>query len=309
MRTTMIRSSILTLGLVALAACGDATGSTRGTVSILLKDAPGDVKKAVVTIDQIYLQPGTDEGASRIVLRSTPVTGDLLTLRNDVATLVADAVVPPGTYGQLRFVISGGCLAVEDTDGSTKVFSSSTSYAGIAGCTADGGTTGGTLQMPSFAQTGIKVTLPDGGVTIGDDARILLVDFDVSRSFGKEAGNSGKWVMTPSLKATDFNTTGSARITITATTATALALGAMNSLKVTLTDSDGAITTLTGGDLTTTATTAEVTFRYLTPGTFGLTVTADGKTLTTTGPSSITVTSGGLATAAFDLTGVTTPTP
>jgi hypothetical protein len=306
MRSTMIRSSILSLGLVALAACGDATGSTRGTVSILLKDAPGDVKKAVVTIDQIYLQPGTDEGASRIVLRSTPVTGDLLTLRNDVATLVADAVVPPGTYGQLRFVISGGCLEVEGTGGTATVFST-TSYPQIGQCSAGGSTVSGTLQMPSFAQTGIKVTLPDGGVTIGNEAKILLVDFDVSRSFGKEAGTSGKWVMTPSLKATDFNATGAAKVTITATPVAALALGAMNSLKVTLTDSDGAITTLTGTDLTSSSTTAEVTFRYLRPGTYSLTVTADGKTLTLSGPSSVTVTSGGLATAALDLTGVTTP--
>lgn len=310
MRTmTMIRSSILAAGLAVLAACGDATGSNRGTVSILLKDAPGDVKKAVVTIDQIYLQPGTDSGASRVVLMSTPETGDLLTLRNDVAILVADAVVPPGTYGQLRFVISGGCLAVEDTNGSTKVFSSSSSYVGLTECTAGGATTGGTLQMPSFAQTGIKVTLPDGGVTIGDDAKILLVDFDVSRSFGKEAGNSGKWVMSPSLKATDFNATGSAKVTITATPVAIAALGQLNTLKVTLTNSDGVATTLTGTDLTVGTTTAEVTFRYLTPGTYGVTVTADGKTLTLSGPSSVTVTSGGLATAAFNLTGVATATP
>ena len=305
--TTSIRSALLTLGLAALGACGDATGSSRGAVTILLKDAPGDVKKAVVTIDQIYLQPGTDSGASRVVLRSAPVTGDLLQLRNDIAALVEDAIVPPGTYGQLRFVISGGCLAAEDTNGSTKIFSSSASYAGLALCTADGGTTGGTLQMPSFAQTGIKVTLPDGGVTVGTEAKILLVDFDVSRSFGKEAGNSGRWVMSPSLKATDFNATGSAKVTITATPAAALLLGGMEKLKVTLTASDGAVTTLTGTDLIVNPTTAEVTFRYLTAGRFTLAVTADEKTLTVSGPSSVTVTSGGLATVALDLTNVTSP--
>jgi len=59
MRTPLsIRSALLVAGLTALGACGDATGSSRGTVTLLLKDAPGDVKKAVVTIDQIYLQPG-----------------------------------------------------------------------------------------------------------------------------------------------------------------------------------------------------------------------------------------------------------
>ncbi|MEN9791348.1 MAG: hypothetical protein RLZZ63_1006 [Gemmatimonadota bacterium] len=308
MRTSpLIRSALLVAGIAALGACGDATGSSRGTVTILLKDAPGDVRKAVVTIDQIYLQPGSDSGASRVVLRSTPVTGDLLELRNDIAALVEGAIVPPGTYGQLRFVISGGCLAVEDTDGSTKIFSSTSSYAGLALCTANGGTTGGTLQMPSFAQTGIKVTLPDGGVTIGDDAKILLVDFDVSRSFGKEAGNSGRWVMSPSLKASDFNATGSAKVTISATPAAALLLGGMDKLKVTLTGSDGATTTLTGTDLIVNPTTAEVTFRYLRAGTFTLGVTADGKTLTVSGPTSVTVTSGGLATVALEISNVATP--
>lgn len=302
-----IRTALLVVGLFALGACGDSTGSSRGTVTILLKDAPGEVKKAVVTIDQIYLQPGTDEGASRVVLRSTPVTGNLLELRNNITDLVDDQIVPPGTYGQLRFVISGGCLAVEDTDGSTKIFSSTSSYSGLGLCTADGGTTGGTLQMPSFAQTGIKVTLPEGGVTVGDNATILLVDFDVSRSFGKEAGNSGRWVMTPSLKASDFNLTGSAKVTVAANSAAAPALGDLRNLKVTLKDSLEAVTTLTGPDLTINGTTAEVTFRFLRPGTYTLTLTADGKTLTVSGPTSITVTSGGLATAALELSNVTTP--
>lgn len=303
---TAIRSSLLLAGIVALTACGDSTGASRGSVSILLKDAPGDVRKAVVTIDEIYLQPGTDDGASRVVLRSTPVTGDLLELRNDIAALVDGAIVPPGTYGQLRFVISGGCLEVEGADGGTTIFSSSTTYGGLTQCKADGAAVGGVLQMPSFAQTGIKVTLPEGGVTVADEATVLLVDFDVSRSFGKEAGNSGRWVMTPSLKASNFLTSGSARVTVTATTAAAIALGSMANVEITLTSGSGGVTTLTGTDLLTTASTAEVTFRYLEAGTYTLAVTAQGKNLTLTGPSSVTVSSGGLATAAFTINDVTT---
>jgi len=161
--------------------------------------------------------------------------------------------------------------------------------------------------MPSFAQTGLKVTLPNGGVTVGTESKILLVDFDVSRSFGKEAGNSGRWVMTPSLKASDFTATGSAKVTVTATPAAALLLAGMDKLKIALTDSDGAVTTLTGTALSTTTTTADVTFRYLRAGTYGLAVTVEGKTLTLSGPSSVTVTSAGLATVAIDLTNVTTP--
>ena len=81
----------------------------------------------------------------------------------------------------------------------------------------------------------------------------------------------------------------------------------MDKLKVTLTGSDGATTTLTGTDLIVNPTTAEVTFRYLRAGTFTLGVTADGKTLTVSGPTSVTVTSGGLATVALEISNVATP--
>ena len=100
------------LALTAVAACSDGSGSGNGRVSILLTDAPGDVRKAVVTIDRIYLQAGDGEGEDgRIVLREDDVTTDLLTLADSTAELVRDAVVPGGSYNQLRFVITGGCAA------------------------------------------------------------------------------------------------------------------------------------------------------------------------------------------------------
>ena len=40
------------------------------------------------------------------------MTTDLLTLANDVATLVDGAVIPAGPYSQLRFVITGGYVDV-----------------------------------------------------------------------------------------------------------------------------------------------------------------------------------------------------
>jgi ABC-type glycerol-3-phosphate transport system substrate-binding protein len=54
--------------VVALAGCsGDSSGPGDGTaqVTLLLTDAPGDIKTAMVTIDEIYLQGG-DGG--RVVL-------------------------------------------------------------------------------------------------------------------------------------------------------------------------------------------------------------------------------------------------
>ena len=188
---------------LAIVGCSDGSGpdAGAGTLSILLTDAPGDILAAVVTIEEIYLQG--DDG--RIVLNSTPTTTDLLTLANSTQTLVQDAIVPAGTYGQLRFVISGGFLEVENGNGGTDIYASSPTYAGLPA----GSQVTGQLQMPSFAQSGLKVTLPGNMLTITTEQVILLVDFDVSQSFGKVSGQSDRWTMHPVVRATDITTSGS----------------------------------------------------------------------------------------------------
>ena len=198
--------------LFAGAGCADSptAGATNGRITVLLKDAPGDVKTAVVTIAQVYLQPGEGENDARVVLSDAPVTTDLLKLADFTETLVKDLTIPAGTYAQLRFVITGGYIEVENADGSTSIFASSPTYAGLP----SGAKVGGTLQMPSFAQSGLKVKLPEGGVEIDGVQKVVVVDFDVSQSFGKEAGNSGKWVMKPSIKATTFGSVGSLKVTL-----------------------------------------------------------------------------------------------
>ena len=195
------------------AACSDSTGNAaNGKITVLLTDAPGDVKSAVVTISQIYLQgnPDGDDASSRVILRDTPITTDLLTLANSTAELVKDMTVPAGTYGQLRFVVTGGYVEVENVGGTTSIFASSPDYAGLPA----GATVAGSLQMPSYASSGLKVKLPDGHVTLGTEQTVVLVDFDVSQSFGKEAGGSSKWVMTPVVTATELAFSGSLKVTL-----------------------------------------------------------------------------------------------
>lgn len=188
--------------LAAGASCDSPTALQSGKLSLLLTDAPGDVLKAVVTIDQIYLQTSEDSAnpSGRIILRDADVTTDLLTLVDSTQSLIADVVIPAGSYSQLRFVISGAYLEVEgDVAGTTTIFSSSPTYAGLP----SGAVVGGELQMPSFAQSGLKVQLPGDALVIGDDASVtLVVDFDVAQSFGKAAGGSNRWVMSPVLKGT-----------------------------------------------------------------------------------------------------------
>ncbi len=181
--------------LAAVAACSDGSGPGGYRVSVLLTDAPGDVLEAVVTIEQIYLQGGDGEGeeGGRVNLLEAPVTVDLLTLADEWMTLVDGAEIPDGQYGQLRFVISGAYLRVEEAEGD-RIFATSADYDGLP----EGAEVGGSLHTPSLGQSGLKVSFT-GGLTI-DAETTLLVDFDVADSFGKEAGQSGKWVMHPSLK-------------------------------------------------------------------------------------------------------------
>lgn len=182
--------------MCGLAACQDTAGNDSTRLTIQLTDAPGDVIAAQVTISEIYLQGDDSDPANpagRVNLLSTPVSTDLLTLANDVATLV-DMDVPSGTYAQLRFVIDGAYLRVDDGNGGEVVYSTP-DYA-EAPAQVDG-----ELKCPSCSQSGLKVTMPGGLVLDGSPASVV-VDFSVADSFGHEAGQSGKWVMHPSLKGT-----------------------------------------------------------------------------------------------------------
>lgn len=201
--------------VLPLGACDSGTDlGEPGKLTLLLTDAPGDFQKAVVTISRVEMV-GSGGESDVLVLRDTPVTTDLLTLANDVETLVQDATVPAGTYSQIRFVIPGACIVVEQEDGSGKVFASS----GYTEC----GAADGALQLPSFAQSGIKVNLPGGSITVSGEQKVLLLDFDVSESFGQQAGMSGQWVMTPVINATDFGLTSSIAFTVVVPTSVDLA--------------------------------------------------------------------------------------
>jgi len=211
----MLRGSSRLLSLLlpfALLACEDSPsvtgpdepgnqggfGTGRG-FTLLLTDAPGDFLAAVVTIEDIRLQ-GSGQAIS---LLDEPFTGDLLELRNEVATLVQEKELPAGGYSQLRAIISGGYIEVETETGS-RIYASSPDYEGLP---ADADVYG-TLHMPSMGQSGLKINLPGGQVVIGEGETIVMLDFDVEESFGHEAGKSGKWVMHPMIKASNVTIGG-----------------------------------------------------------------------------------------------------
>ena len=207
-----IRLTVLLLAfVVAFTGCDNADIGT-ATLRVVLTDAPGDLLSAVVTVDQVYLQSENgddDPEGSRIILRDDPVTVDLLTLQNEVLDLVDGESVPAGRYHQLRLVISGGYIEVEDDDGGSTIYASSDDYAAEQGVVAEG-----QLQMPSYASSGLKITLPNELAEIEGDQNIVLLDFDVTESYGRQAGNSGMWVMHPVVHASDLAFTGGVSVSL-----------------------------------------------------------------------------------------------
>lgn len=293
-------SSVL---LLLLAACGSS--SDRSTVTLKLTDAAATgIQAAVVTITEISLQ-GT---GGKTVLSSAKTTTNLLTLANDTATLVENVDVAVGTYTELRFVITGGYVKVVEA-GVTKVYASSADYEGLPAST----TVDGNLQMPSLAQSGLKVTMADGSLTVGTEAKILLVDFDVAQSFGHVAGNSGQWVLHPVIKGADFSLSGTVNASLKLDTNVTLPLVAgaqvtLGQFSATLTNSDGSPKTIALADLGSGS--FGVSFKYLLPGSYTLDFVGPDLVSFTTAPArpaAVTVTSGQATAAAFKVTAASTP--
>lgn len=309
----------------------------------------GDIMAAVVTIDEIYLQGGgngngndnnsnngnnssgnntsedttdneleaTDDSApqgngSRVILRSQPVTTDLLTLSDNVAELVDGVAVTSARYGQLRMVISGGYIAVDNGDGSSAVYATSSDYPGLP----DGLSVDGELHMPSYDTSGLKVTLPQDQLDIEGEQQIILVSFDVTETFGREAGNSGRWVMDPSVKADNIEFTGT--VTVVAQLDESQAEGEMAlpvdeagevvGVYVGLTDAEGMqrlapLVQAEGGQYV-------ATFNFVNPndGPFGVELVTDGVLTLDVAqelPMSVTLASGQSADVPLTITGVT----
>lgn len=201
------RLAVLGLALLIPAAACDTADPAFGSVSVYLTDAPGDVTAAWVTITDIYLQGSGGEGdppGGRVyLLEDAEETHDLLSLQNALTELVGNVVVPTGTYGQARVVVSHGCIEVDGE----RVYSSSPDY-------TECGEPTGVLHMPSLTNTGIKVLMHGFQVTGGDQA--LLLDFNVAQTFGHEAGQSNRWVMNPVIHGAEIHLTAAIVVTLSA---------------------------------------------------------------------------------------------
>ena len=199
-------AALALLLVLPVAACDEGTDTQFGTIDLQLTDATShEVVEAWVTFTDIYLQGESgdvDPPESRVyLLEDGSETHELTALSNRVADLVVGQEVPTGSYGQLRVVISEACIV---TSGGS-VYSSTSSFDRC-------GAADGTLQTPSFEETGAKVLL--NGLQVEGGQEVLLLDFDVSQSFGMEAGMADLWVMTPVIRGAEIGLTAGIDVTL-----------------------------------------------------------------------------------------------
>lgn len=300
------RLALPLLAALAMAACDGGTGgSGDARVSIRLTDAPGDLQEAWVKIDRIYLMGGAADSAQggRTELLTTP-TGwvDLLTLSGGrTAELVNGAVVPAGRYSEMRLVVCEAYIVADNGD----VYATRDAVL-PAGVTADG-----QLQVPSGCSSGFKIKFKgDEPVELESESTIMTVDFDVSQSFGHQAGNSGRWVMHPVLHATAVGFAGG--IGGAVTLAQGVALPTCGGAPVAVTAFVPQATA--GAETFTSAVAADGRYRItVAPGTYTMGYApalsfANGDSLMVTAAPSVptaTVASGGVATVDYSITAAT----
>jgi hypothetical protein len=291
------RAAVL-LAAIALPALAcsddDNTGPENGTtqLTVNLTDADGGINAAVVTVSEVYLVGSGDE--SHVSLTTTPVTVNLVDLANSTHTLVDGKDIANGAYTELRFVITGGYVEVANPEGGTSIYASSPDYAGLPA----GATVTGELQMPSLAESGLKVDLPTEDLTLDGGTETLLLDFDVSQSFGAAAGNSAMWVMHPVIKGATFTEPAQVRASLT------LGQDVVLPGTVTLGGFNAVLTTTGGGTESLPLTDADAdgtfdaTFDFLLPGSYNVSFTGpEGVSFTTDPATPIVVTTAAGTTA------------
>jgi hypothetical protein len=202
-----------------LAACEDVTSAPdAGTLTLMLMgepdvvtsfasvETPPTISHALVAVTRIEL---VGEGPPLEVFGEgqgdgVPFLWDL-TAQNFSVPIAEEVTIPGGIYTQLRLVIPWACIHVaasgevpEELTYASSIFpfDEPADLEGVDLCAdAYGG-----LQLPSLAETGIKV---DISLDVDGDSHLLGLSFPAEESFvegaGHPAGQSDMWVMSPVL--------------------------------------------------------------------------------------------------------------
>lgn len=243
----MRNNSLLAIGLaasLALGACsewGVASNSDTGTVIIRLADAPGEeVESAMIWISGVSI---IGENGPQVISTDT-ASYDLLDLQHGVTAHLGSAEIPVGTYNQLRLLVDSARVTLK------------------APVTFTSGSSSALMKVPSGSTSGLKVNLDNVSIVPGET--VLLVDFDVSRSFVFQGPPNGPKSASfkPVIHATVMDVAGSISGTVLPDTSRA----GLYAILGTDTVATAAADTLTG----------VYTLRFLAPGMYTVSASAVG---------------------------------
>lgn len=185
---------LLTISLISCSSGGD--GGT-GTLGIGLTDTPGDYDHVFVTIKEVQVKKGLNNGESGWLTGfEVNETFDLLELQNGAIADLGLTELEAGKYNQLRLILSSEPLG-EHPFANYVVIQGEVEEEYIIGQEQGEYYTTEELKVPSGLQTGIKIvqgfTIEVGGSTE------LTLDFDAEKSV-VQAGNNTKWLLKPTIK-------------------------------------------------------------------------------------------------------------
>lgn len=191
---------LLAFSLSACSSSSDSpsSGGGSGTLQLSLTDATTDEYQAIyVTIAEVQVNmqaAGAGEAAGWQILPAVGGTYNLLELVNGVMADLGVADLPAGSYAQMRLIL------VDDEDvnvlppAGSNILGDPHPYNNYL---IDNTDTAIKLKIPSGSKTGIK--LVHGFTIVRSLATELILDFDAAKSVVK-AGNSGNWLLKPTIK-------------------------------------------------------------------------------------------------------------
>ena len=192
-RTTMhVLIAVFLIVFTATACSNSSSSNETGSLSIGLTDAASDDYNAIyVTIDEVQVHTGDDDGGAWHVVATPVKTCNLLELVNGVIEQLGIATLETGHYTQVRLIVG------THPDAEKNILGADHPYANYIIDSADNYHE---LKIPSGYNTGIKL-VHAFEITAGLTTELVL-DFDADKSVVR-AGSSGNWFLKPTIKVID----------------------------------------------------------------------------------------------------------
>lgn len=260
-KKTMRALLAASLGSLFLWGCG---GGGNGTLSVGLTDSASDQYKAVyVTVQEVQVHKSGDGEDSWKTVGTPNKTYDLLKLVNGVRESLGLADLEAGHYTQMRLILS------DTPDDGVNLLSHAHPFANYV---IDSDDLEHELKVPSGFQTGIKIVQ---GFDINENSTTeLILDFDASASV-VIAGNSGQYLLKPTIKVLDTKDASIISGTVTASSDDGAVEGALVSAQI----YDGSAADAKDAVVIQAATVSDADGHYslfLSPGTYNLVAYKEG---------------------------------